>query len=124
LEEAPLHLIKPSSIQGKLYSVGGKDETIPVRIEGADHETLYCEADIEVAERLGQLLFKTIRVSGDGQWERKPDGVWKLTKLKITSFVKLEDVGFREAVAKLKAAGGINWNDASDAHSEILDNRG
>ena len=123
-EDSPLRLIKPSSVQGRLYSVGGKDETIPVRIEGADRETLHCEASIDVAERLGQYLFKTVRVSGDGQWEREPDGSWKLVKLKISSFVKLEDIGFKDAVARLKAAGGVNWNDISDAHSEILDSRG
>lgn len=123
-EEEPLRLVKPSSIQGKLYSVGGKDDTIPVRIEGADHETLHCEAGIDIAERLGQYLFKAVKVSGDGQWERKPDGSWKLVKLKITSFVKLEDISFKEAVARLKAAGGITWNEISNAHSEILDSRG
>jgi hypothetical protein len=86
-QDAPLRLIKPSSVQGRLYSVGGKDETIPVRIEGAERETLHCEASIEVAEQLGQYLFKTVRVNGDGQWERETDGSWKLVKLKITSFV-------------------------------------
>lgn len=105
-DEEPLRLVKPSSIQGRLYSVGGKDDTIPVRIEGADHETLHCEATIEIAERLGQHLFKAVRVSGDGQWERKPDGSWRLIRLKITSFVKLEDISFKEAVARLKAASG------------------
>jgi hypothetical protein len=123
-DEPPMRVIKPSSIQGKLYSVGGKDDTIPVRIEGADNETLHCETGIDVAERLAQLLFKPVRVSGDGEWERKPDGSWKLIKLKITSFTKLEDIGFKEAIARLKAAGGVDWNENSSAHSEILDTRG
>lgn len=123
-EEPPLRIVKPSSIQGRLYSVGGKDETVPVRIEGADNETLHCEAGIDVAERLAQVLFKPVRVHGDGEWERSANGAWKLIKLRISTFTKLEDVGFKEAVARLKAAGGVNWDDMSSAHSEILETRG
>lgn len=109
-DDEPLRLSKPSSVQGRLYSVGGKDHTIPVRIEGADLETLHCEASIDIAERLGQFLFKAVRVSGDGQWERKSDGSWRLMKLKITSFVQLEDIGFKEAVARLRAQRRLHAN--------------
>lgn len=124
LTEPPLRLVKPSSIQGRLYSVGGKDDTIPVRIEGSDGETLNCETGIDVAERLAQVLFKPVRVHGDGEWERRSDGSWKLIKLKVTSFTKLEDISFKEAVAKLKAAGGVNWSSMPSAHTEILETRG
>lgn len=124
LQEPPLRIIKPSSIQGRLYSVGGKDETVPVRIEGADSESLLCEADVAVAERLAQLLFKPVRLHGDGEWVRSDDGAWRLVKLKISTFTKLEDIGFKEAIARLKAAGGVDWNDMSGAHSGILDTRG
>lgn len=123
-ESPPLRAVKVSSVQGRLYSVGGKDNTVPVRIEGSNGETLMCEAGVDIAERLAQILFKTVRVHGDGEWERKSDGGWKLIKLKITSFEKLEDIGFKEAVARLKAAGGVNWNDIPNTHSEILDSRG
>lgn len=123
-EAPPLRIIKPSTIQGRLYSVGGRDETVPVRIEGADNESLLCEADVAVAERLAQLLFKPVRLHGDGEWVRSDDGAWKLVKLKISSFARLEDIGFKEAVARLKAAGGVEWNDMSGAHSDILETRG
>lgn len=123
-EDPPLRIIKPSSIQGRLYSVGGKDDTIPVRIEGSDSESLLCEADVAVAERLAQLLFKQVRLHGDGEWVRSSDGAWKLVKLKISTFSKLEDIGFKEAIAKLKAAGGLDWNEGSGVHSGILESRG
>ncbi|MFI8479663.1 hypothetical protein ACIGCM_03740 [Pseudomonas sp. NPDC078700] len=124
IESPPLRIVKPSSVQGRLYSVGGKDDTIPVRLEGADNESLLCEADIAVAERLGQLLFKQVRLHGDGEWVRSSDGAWKLVKLRISSFSKLEDIGFKEAIARLKAAGGVDWNDIPTAHSNILETRG
>ncbi|MGP3790313.1 hypothetical protein [Pseudomonas sp. B392_1p] len=124
LVEAPLRLVKPSSIQGRLYSVGGKDESVPVRIEGANGETLNCESSIETAEKLAQYLFKSVRVNGNGEWERRSDGSWRLIKLIIDSFTKLEDIGFRDAITRLKAAGGSRWDSIPNAHSEILKDRG
>ncbi|MFO3664231.1 MULTISPECIES: hypothetical protein [Pseudomonas syringae group] len=124
LAEPPLRVVKSSSVQGRLYSVGGKDSTVPVKLEGADGETLSCEANVQVAERLAQLLFKPVRLQGDAEWERRPDGSWRLIKLVISSYVKLEDIGFKAAVAKLKAAGGVKWDDMPSPHTEILESRG
>lgn len=123
-EDPPLRIIKPSSIQGRLYSIGGKDETVSVKIEGADHESLLCEADVAVAEQLVQLLFKSVRLHGNGEWERSDEGIWKMAKLTVITFNKLEDIGFKEAIDRLKAAKGVEWNEIPDAHSEILKTRG
>ncbi|KRU87629.1 hypothetical protein [Pseudomonas aeruginosa] len=122
--EDALRVVKPSSVQGRLYSVGGKDETVPVRLEGANGETLYCEADIEVAENLAKVIFKTVRLEGTGEWVRLDSGQWRLVKLKVKTFTLLEDISFKEAVARLKAAGGVKWSASPDAHSEILGSRG
>lgn len=124
LAEPLLRVIKGSSVQGRLYSVGGKDSTVPIRLEGADGETLLCETNVQIAERLAHLLFKPVRLTGEGEWERRPDGSWRLIKLVISSFAKLEDVGFKAAIAKLKAAGGVKWDDMPSPHSEILESRG
>ena len=124
LLEPPLRVIKISSVQGRLYSVGGKDATVPVRLEGADGETLLCETDVQIAERLAQLLFKPVRLQGEGEWERRPDGSWRLIKLVISSYKRLEDVGFKAAIERLKAAGGVKWGDMPSPHSEILESRG
>src|SRR3546814_8053942 len=81
----PMVVIKQGSVQGRLYVVGGKDETVPVRLEGAGGETLLCEADTALAEQLGKLLFKYVRVHGKGEWESRPHGGWRGRKMFITS---------------------------------------
>lgn len=124
LTEPPLRIVKPSSVQGRLYSVGGKDDSVPVRIEGANGETLHCESSIETASQLAPYIFKHVRVHGKGEWERRSDGSWRLVKLFIDSFNKLEDLSFKDAIAQLKAAGGNNWNNNPDAHASILKDRG
>lgn len=122
-QEDLLRIVKPSTVQGRLYSVGGKDDSVPVRLEGANGETLHCEASVDMAEKLAHVLFKSVRLIGDGEWVRQQSG-WKLVKLKVSDFTKLDDSSFKGAVAKLKAAGGIKWNDMPEGHSEILGSRG
>lgn len=122
--EKPLRVIKSSSVQGRLYSIGGKDSTVPVRLEGPGGESLLCEADTALAKSLAPLLFKTVRLAGNGEWERKPNGDWRLIKLKVTSFSGLEETSFKDAVRKMKDVGGINWGGQSDAYMEILGARG
>ena len=117
-------VIKQGSVQGRLYIVGGKDETVPVRLEGAGGETLLCEANTVLAEELGKLLFKHIRVHGKGEWESRPHGGWRLRKMIIQSYEKLEKVSLRSAVGKLKAVGGMSWNEMDDPHGTIHNLRG
>lgn len=123
-DEKPLVVNKSGSVQGRLYLVGGKDETIPVRLEGANGETLHCEATTEMAQQLSALLFKQVRVSGRGIWERSPEGAWKLKKLKIELFQELDTANAGEVVARLQSIGGLKWADMDDPHGVAKDLRG
>ena len=123
-DEKPLVVNKPGSVQGRLYRVGGKDDTIPVHLEGANRETLRCEASIEMARDLSSLMFKQIRVSGHGTWERSPDGGWKLKKLKIESYQELDTAKVGDVVGRLQAIGGLKWADMDDPHGVAKDLRG
>lgn len=123
-DEKPLVVNKSGSVQGRLYLVGGKGETVPVRLEGASGETLYCEASTEMAQRLSALLFKQVRVSGSGIWERSPEEVWKLKKLKIESFQELDTAKVSDVVSRLQSIGGLRWADMEDPHGVARDLRG
>lgn len=120
----PMVVIKQGSVQGRLYVVGGKDETVPVRLEGAGGETLLCEADTVLAEQLGKLLFKYVRVHGKGEWESRPHGGWRLRKMFIQSYERLEKISLRSAVTQLKELGGITWSEMDDPHGTIQNLRG
>ncbi|MEW6485122.1 MAG: hypothetical protein AB1423_10925 [Pseudomonadota bacterium] len=115
-KEAPLTIRKKGRVQGKLYNVGGKDESAPVKLEGANGETYHCEATPELAAKLGALLFKQIRVSGDSEWVKK-DEKWKLKKLIIESYEVLDKSNIKDALAALKNAPGNQWKDEDDAQA-------
>jgi len=120
-KEIPLYVRKKTTLQGRLYSVGGKDESIPVKIEGANGETYPCEATPALATKLGGILFQYIRVHGEGDWERKDDR-WKLKKLKISSYEPINKTSLKDAVKAIRAASGNKWAEEDEPHSilEVL----
>ncbi|OQP32392.1 hypothetical protein [Pantoea latae] len=115
-KDMPLYVTKVAEIQGRLYSVGGKDDSIPVRIEGPNGETFKCEATPELASSLGSHLFKNIRVKGESNWEKR-EGKWELKKMKIASFTLLKKTSLRDAISSIKQAPGDQWSEEEDADS-------
>ena len=115
-EDAPTILRKKGRVQGKLYNVGGKDDSAPVKLEGANGETYHCEATPAMAAKLGALLFKQLRVSGDSEWIKK-DGKWKLKKLIIESYEVLEKSNLKTAFKALQNASGNQWKEEDDTQA-------
>ncbi|UYA62434.1 hypothetical protein NAL19_4424 [Pectobacterium sp. F1-1] len=114
-QDSPFLVRKKAKIQGRLYNVGGKDESVPVKLEGANGETFNCEASPSMAVKLGTLLFQQIRVEGDGEWEKK-DGIWKLKKLKISSYEELQKSSLKTALSSIHNAPGNQWKEQDDLH--------
>lgn len=112
-------IIQQGSVQGRLYSVGGEGETVPVLLEGSGGENFLCEADTALAEQLGKLLFISIRVHGAGEWESRPQGGWRLRRMSIQSYESLEKISLRSAVAQLKELDGAAWSGMDDPHGVI-----
>lgn len=121
--EKPLVVSKHGSVQGRLYLVGGKDDTVPVRLEGPDGQTLHCEASTEVAQKLSGLLFRQVRVTGQGFWERTPDGKWRLKKLKVETFTELDASQASSVVEKMRSLQGLKWAEMDDPHGVARDLR-
>jgi len=115
-EDALLVVRKKGRVQGKLYNVGGKDESAPVKLEGANGETYHCEATPALAAKLGALLFKQLRVSGESEWFKK-DGKWKLKKLVIESYEVLEKSNLKNALKTLSDAPGNQWKEEDDTQA-------
>lgn len=70
------------------------------------------------------MLFKQVRVSGQGTWERLPEGGWRLKKLKIESYQELDMARVGDVVGQLQSIGGLKWADMEDPHGIARDLRG
>jgi len=121
--EKPLFITKRGTVQGRLYLVGGKDDTIPVRLEGPNGQTLHCEASTELAQKLSIFLFRQIQVSGQGIWERSVEGQWRLKKLKIETFTELDTSKTSTVLENMRALSGLKWASMEDPHGAARDLR-
>ena len=99
-------------------------KNLSLKLNDCSPETLKCEASTELALQLSGQLFKQVRVTGQGTWERAPEGPWQLRKLKIESFAPLDIAKASTVLAKMQALGGLKWAEMDDPHGLISDMRG
>jgi len=84
-------------LDGVLISVGGRDETISIRLQNGDTTYSGCETTRAIARELGKHLFEPLRVFGTGRWIREADGQWNLRHFRCTALMFSEPI----ACAKL-----------------------
>ena len=108
------------SFDGMLIRVGGKDDTVPVHLQAGDKIHI-CNADRDMARRLAPHLYQgTLRVWGDGRWEREANGNWNLIRFNISEFDLLDDAPLSEVVERLRAVEGSGWKKFDDPIAEIM----
>lgn len=119
--EEVMTLLQAGAIQGLMYSVGGKDESSHIKLEGADSETLSCDCTRELATKLAPLLYSPVRLHGKGRWIRTKDG-WTLKKFYAESFEELKGT---DAGSALRALRGLKskWTESENAQDEAVDLR-
>ena len=94
------------TLDGLLISVGGKDDTISLRLQNGETTYANCETNRTIARELGKHLFEPIRIHGTGRWMREADGTWTLVRFRVHRFDVLEKDSLRDAVTALRAVPG------------------
>lgn len=113
---------QPGVIIGIPILVGGKNDPVPVHLEGKDG-TYDCWARRGIAKEIAPHLFtNVIRAEGRGRWVRRPAGEWEMVKFTIEHFKPLVDVSLREAIQKLRDIPA-EWKDKEDPLGELIDIR-
>ncbi|MGH9940987.1 MAG: hypothetical protein ACRD9R_01350 [Pyrinomonadaceae bacterium] len=113
---------QPGVIIGIPILVGGKNDPVPVHLEGKEG-TFDCLARRDIAREIAPHLFNdVIRVEGIGRWVRHSTGEWELKKFMIRYFKPLADVTLRDAIKKLRAIPA-EWKEKEDPLSEIMNIR-
>ena len=79
-----------------------------------------CNATRDMARRLAVHLYgATLRVQGNGRWEREADGVWLLRRFNITGFEELDDAPLSEVVGRLRNVEGSGWKNVDEPSVEL-----
>jgi hypothetical protein len=109
-KRAPLHKIGPvrrkTILDGQIFQMGGKDETINVHIRNAHkpNETHRCVVAIDLAKRLTPYLWgPTVRLIGEGDWYRTEIG-WSMSPNSYAAydFIPLDDIGLEKAISSVR----------------------
>jgi hypothetical protein len=110
---------------GQVIRVGGKDESVPVWIQGEDGEIYICTANRQIARELAQCLFdRSVRVSGNGKWRRTSERVWQMDAFNIRSWEPLEEKSLTHEIEGFRAIEGSDWNRMDDPQGEWKKLRG
>jgi hypothetical protein len=94
---------RSTSIEGQVYSIGGKDETINIHLRNGETE-LRCVVSIELARKLGpHLLGGTVRLFGHGLWSRI-DGEWQMKTFAADDFIALDNSPLQATLGSISNA--------------------
>ena len=107
------------NLDGILIAVGGKDETVPVRLQNGTTTYTNCETTRDIARELGKHLFEPLRIFGTGRWLRETDGTWALSKFKVHRFEILGKDSLRDTVAALRTVRNSGWAAIEDPLREL-----
>lgn len=112
-------------LDGVVIKVGGKDETVPVMLEGEDGVFYSCNADREIARKLAPYIFGgAVRVAGRGKWRRTEERIWELEKFDIKTFEPLDETPLVDVITAMRSIEGSDWNALEDPQAELKRIRG
>lgn len=115
---------QPGALDGVLIRIGGRDDTVPVHLRDGNAIHM-CNATRDMARRLAVHLYgATLRVQGNGRWERDADGGWSMKRFNITDFNELDEAPLGEVVGRLRSVEGSGWKDIDDPPAELRRLRG
>lgn len=111
------------SLDGILIAVGGKDQTVPLRLQNGEAIYTNCDTTRTLARELGKHLFEPIRIHGTGRWQRETDGAWTLLRFRVHRFEVLGGTSLRDTVTALRAVRGSGWKELADPLAELAELR-
>lgn len=98
-----------SSIDGQLIRVGGAGEDASLQVQDLQGKILSgFTAKRAVAKDLAKLLWEPVRLTGIGLWERTSEGEWRLERMQIQSYERLEDEDLSLVLEKLRSLN-VAW---------------
>jgi hypothetical protein len=112
-----------SNLDGILIAVGGRDETVPLRLQNGETTYSNCDTTRTIARDLGKHLFEPIRIYGTGRWMREADNTWTLIRFRVHRIEVLEKNSLRDTVTALRAVQGSAWKNMADPLAELADLR-
>lgn len=100
------------ALTGVLIRIGGKrEDVVPVHLRDGD-TTHFCSTNETVALSLApHYRLSTLRVFGQGRWQRSVQGRWSMDRFFIDGFEVMDDRPVLSVLAQLRAGPPPGWRD-------------
>ena len=118
ITRAPL-LSGDTIIFGQVVRVGGREPK--VMVETVDGHTIYCDASVDVARKLGERLYRVAGLFGLAHWDAQTLVLERFTIKDVTPY---EDVSLTEAMQQLAKIAGPYYSGVDDVEQYIATLRG
>jgi hypothetical protein len=109
---------RQTSIEGQIFQIGGKDETINIHLRDGD-KTTKCVASIDLSRKLARyFLLGKVRILGEGDFYRSGEE-WVMANFTGSDFVPLEEHSLSGALAGIRSLFAGVGPDISNAMTEL-----
>lgn len=117
---------QPTSIDGMVIKIGGKDNTIPVTLLTQEGKTINCQirGQANAKELSLHYLGPQLRVHGIAKWVRDVDGVWDIESLTIQSYEELDTAPLNDVLIELRSIQDNGWKKSTDPLADWKKMRG
>lgn len=104
-------LTQPTTVDGVVIKIGGKDNTIPVTLRDQEGKIINCQirGEAHAKELSRHYLEAPIRVHGTAKWIRYADGTWEIEMLHIQSYEELDTTPLDEVLENMRRIQGNGW---------------
>jgi len=112
----PITIYQPTTLDGVVIRIGGRDDTIPAAVRDLEGTVYKCEIrGVAQAKELSRyFLAETLRLSGNGKWSRTSAGNWELESLVIQSFEVLDEAKLHDVIEALRKVKNNAWGETGD----------
>lgn len=103
-----------SSVDGQLIRIGGAGEDASLQVQDMQGRIMSgFTAKRPIAKELAQLLWEPVRLHGLGIWERTSEGEWRLDRMQIQTYERLDDDDLSVVIEKMRSLE-VRWPDDAD----------
>lgn len=109
-----------TSIYGVLVSIGGRDHSAHAQLQDGDILHVGITMRRELARQLAKLLYgPTLRLHGNGRFERHANGIWKMSDFRVDRHEVLEERPLRTILDEIRTVPGNRLMEP-DAYQDIV----